>query len=106
MITIWGSHQFPGKYYCTVIIILPPIDRLGYSPHGGSGWCTLKIVNSAGRQDTFAVVFGNDLWIYLTFITVTLLYSTTHCYIKFQVSCPYYYRPLLIADIHELISPA
>jgi len=36
-------------------------------------------------KDTFAVVFGNDLWIYLTFIMVSILYLTTHFYIKFQV---------------------
>ena len=67
------------------IALLFTADRLGYSPHGGSGWCTLKIVNPGDNLDIFAVVFGNDLWIYLTFIMVTLLYATTHCYIKFQV---------------------
>lgn len=69
----------------TLLLLLLILDRLGYSPHGGSGWCTLKIADSFGKQDTFAVVFGNDLWIYLTFVMVTLLYFTTHCYIKFQV---------------------
>lgn len=74
-----------GMTLC-VILLCYHIDRLGYSPHGGSGWCTLKVDDASGRQDTFAVVFGNDLWIYLTFIMVTLLYFTTHCYIKFQVT--------------------
>lgn len=61
-------------------------DQLGYSPEGGSGWCTLKVHDEDGKQNIFAVVFGNDLWIYLTFITVTILYFSVHCHIKFQVS--------------------
>jgi G protein-coupled receptor 157 len=80
------THLFWIKYLPIGTFIITDIDHLGYSPHGGSGWCTLKVDDSSGRRDMFAVVFGNDLWIYLTFIMVTLLYFTTHCYIKFQVS--------------------
>ncbi len=65
---------------------VPFTDQLGYSPEGGSGWCTLKVHNEDGEQNVFAVIFGNDLWIYLTFITVTILYVSVHCHIKFHVS--------------------
>ncbi len=45
----------------------------------------MKVDSDEGARDTFAVIFGNDLWIYLTFIMVSALYFTTHFYIKFQV---------------------
>ena len=67
------------------------IGRLGYSPHGGSDWCSLKIEDKQhSTYNMFVVIFGNDLWIYSTFFMVTVLYFTTHCYIKFHLrDCPW-----------------
>ena len=67
-----------------LICIFP--DRLGYSPHGGEGWCSLRVKDNHDNFNTFVVVLANDFWIYLTFITVTVLYLSTHCYIKVQVN--------------------
>lgn len=70
-------------------------DRLGYSPYGGSGWCSLKLQDTPQNEIIFIVIFANDLWIYLTFIMVTVLYLTTHCYLRFQLQEA---NPLLLAS--------
>ena len=71
-------------------LLLPPSfslsDKLGYSPHGGAGWCTLRVHNDKHQLNTFTIIFANDLWIYLTFIIVSVLYFSTHCFIKAKVS--------------------
>ena len=49
--------------------------RLGYAPYNSSGWCTLIVQNpSTGEGDLYAVVFGNDLWIYLAIFIIPILY--------------------------------
>ena len=68
-----------------VVSWLLATDRLGISIHGGSGWCSLK-TERGGREDAFAVAFGNDLWIYTAFVMLAVLYAATHCYIKLNVS--------------------
>ncbi len=83
------------------MVYVPFTDQLGYSPEGGSGWCTLKVHNEDGEQNVFAVIFGNDLWIYLTFITVTILYVSVHCHIKFHVSS-YTYSYCTSTNVHAV----
>ena len=61
-------------------------DRLGHSPHGGSGWCSLKLEQEKRSTGIFITILGNDLWVYLTVIMVTLLYLTTHYHIRRKVS--------------------
>lgn len=68
-----------------VAVWLIATDRLGYSPEFGAGWCTLKIDTTGPGRSIFVVIFANDLWIYLTFVMVSVLYLTTHCYIKSQM---------------------
>ena len=55
--------------------------------YGGSGWCSLKI-NGKHGADTFNVVIGNDIWIYLTIILVPLIFISLHFYLRYQV-CTY-----------------
>lgn len=70
----WGIPLF-------ISLWLVITDRLGHSDRGGSGWCSLKIDEK--RSTAILVTFlGNDLWIYLTVVVVTVLYFTTHCHIK------------------------
>ena len=64
---------------------IPSSDRLGHSTHGGSGWCSLKIDLQDHSTAVYITVFGNDLWVYLTVVMVTLLYFTTHYHIKRKV---------------------
>ena len=65
-----------------IAVSLNPSGRLGHSPHGGSGWCSLKIEQESRSTGILITVLGNDLWIYLTVVVVTVLYLTTHCHIK------------------------
>ena len=62
--------------------ITTPSGRLGHSAHGGSGWCSLKLEQEKRSTGILITFLGNDLWIYLTVVVVTILYFTTHCHIK------------------------
>ena len=78
-----------SAFFFTRPLIVP--GHLGYSPHGGEGWCSLKIYDDTHKLNVLVVVLANDLWIYLTFFTVTILYLSTHCYIKFKVHTVHVY---------------
>lgn len=54
--------------------------KLGNDKIGGSGWCSIKV-----KDQIFNVVFGNDIWIYLTIILVPLIFISLHFYIRHQV---------------------
>ncbi len=56
----------------------------GGDTYGGSGWCSLK-TNSDHGTNTFNVVIGNDIWIYLTIILVPLIFISLHFYLRYQV---------------------
>ena len=75
----WGMPLF-------VAVWLLQTNRLGYSPHGGAGWCSLKFAAERQEQQVFVVVFGNDLWIYTAFFMITVLYLSSHCHIMRTVS--------------------
>ena len=56
--------------------------RLGYAPYNSSGWCTLIVKNpSTGKVDHYAVVFGNDLWIYLALFIIPIFYLSSRNFI-------------------------
>lgn len=69
-----------------VAIWLLQTNRLGYSPHGGAGWCSLKLASERKEEQIFVVVFGNDLWIYTAFFMITVLYLSSHWHILRTVS--------------------
>ena len=65
-------------------------DRLGFSPYGSVGWCSIQLTKgttySKAAKDTFATTFGYDLWIYLTFILVPVLFIGIRSHISIEVS--------------------
>ena len=73
-------------------------SRLGYAPYNSSGWCTLIVKSpSTGARDLYAVVFGNDLWIYLAIFIIPILYLASRNYIhKILVSYHFYATPPVV----------
>ena len=65
-------------------------DRLGFSPYGSVGWCAIQLTKgttySKAAKDTIATMFGYDLWIYLTFILVPVLFVGIRAHISIEVS--------------------
>lgn len=74
-------------------------SKLGFSPFGSAGWCTIVnihiarhagdisvISNMTVPKDDFATLFGYDLWIYLTFILIPVLFIGTRAHISIEVS--------------------
>lgn len=69
--------------------------RLGSSPYGSAGWCTIIDIevlngttdysNSSSAKDYFVTSFGYDLWIYLTFILIPVLFIGTRSHISIEV---------------------
>ncbi|KAL5499672.1 hypothetical protein EMCRGX_G011128 [Ephydatia muelleri] len=59
--------------------------KLGYDPLGGSGWCSLVVQDKDGRFLPFNVVFGNDIWIYLTIILVPVVLLGLHFQLRRQL---------------------
>ena len=59
-----------------------------------TGWCYIKWVNGSRegpmgmRRNVIPPVFGYELWLYLTFIVLPLLYIWIRCYIRVKV-CSY-----------------
>jgi G protein-coupled receptor 157 len=107
-------------YFCYVLCWGLPLlislwlvltGRLGHSLHGGSGWCSLKLEQEKRSTGIYITVFGNDLWVYLTVVVVTLLYLTTHCHIKrkLQSSVTVHSKPqksaVTSADMKFLLIP-
>lgn len=62
-------------------------DKLGYSPYGSSGWCSLIVYDSISKERyPLTLIFGNDIWIYLTITLVPLIFISLKFYLKYQVS--------------------
>ena len=83
----WFSHIVCYVLPLLVAFWLMFTNRLGYSPVDSSGWCAL--INRdvlVDKPDIFITVFGNDLWVYLTIVTIPILYMSIRCYIANQVS--------------------
>ena len=68
--------------YCMPLFIslwLLLTGRFGYSPYDTECWCGMKINNPLTREgEIFLVVFGYDLWIYLTIVLVPILSASVH----------------------------
>jgi G protein-coupled receptor 157 len=83
----WSSHIVCYVLPLMVSLWLMFTHKLGYSPVNSSGWCTLinrDIVSE--NPDYYITVFGNDLWVYLTIVTIPFLYMSIKCYLANQVS--------------------
>ena len=57
-------------------------DKLGFDRVGGSGWCSVR----TSKDGAFNVVFGNDIWIYLTMFLVTVIFFSLRYHLKSEVS--------------------
>lgn len=91
LLVVHGKLHSKVVYFCYVFCWGMPLlislwlvltGRLGHTAHGGSGWCSLKVEQEKRSTAILITILGNDLWIYLTVVVVTLLYLTTHCHIK------------------------
>ena len=61
-------------------------DKLGYSPYGSSGWCSVIVSDPAtGDRYPLTLVFANDIWIYLTITLVPLIFISLKFHLKHQV---------------------
>ena len=82
----WLSHIISYILPLMVSLWLVFTNKLGYSPVNSSGWCTQINRNIVTEKpDYFITIFGNDLWVYLTIVTIPLLYMSIRCYLVNQV---------------------
>ena len=94
--TAWYSYVFSyGFCYgmpAFVVGWLVYTKRVGFSPYNSSGWCSLKIYDSAsGETSNFIAVVGYDLWIYTAMITVTVCFLGLRGFLATEVRrCPAY----------------
>ena len=71
----WSMYAFYALNYGLPLITslwFLLTKRLGYSPYGGSGWCS--VILETGQTPPFVIVLAYDVWIYLTVIVVPLIY--------------------------------
>ena len=61
-------------------------NRIGFSPFNTSGWCG-PILNDpkTGKLDQYFAVISYDLWIYLTMVSVPMLFIGIRAYLASQV---------------------
>ena len=57
--------------------------KIGYSPVGGGGWCSF--IFTAGPQDRFRILFGYNIWMYITICVVITTTLSIVCHLKMQV---------------------
>ena len=60
--------------------------RLGSSPYDSGGWCTIISIDPITNiKHYFVVSFGYDMWIYLTFILMPVLFVGIRTHISIEV---------------------
>lgn len=83
----WSMYVFYVLNYGLPLIIslwFLVTKKFGYSPYGGSGWCSVIDFDiETGQTHPFVNIFANELWIYLTVIVVPLIY------VSLKVRCSY-----------------
>ncbi len=85
-IVFWFSSVFCYSMPLILSLWLILTERLGPTPFGSGGWCSIVNVHPLdGQKDYFLVSFGYDMWIYLTFILVPVLYIGTRAHVGIQV---------------------
>lgn len=62
--------------------------RIGFSPFNTSGWCG-PVLNDPNtkKPDRYFAVISYDLWIYLTMVSVPMLFIGIRAYLASQVHC-------------------
>jgi G protein-coupled receptor 157 len=75
---VWSMYVFYVLNYGLPLITslwFLVTKKFGYSPYGGSGWCSVIIYdNETGWTLPIVIFFANDIWVYLTVIIVPLIY--------------------------------
>ncbi len=70
-----------------LLIWLTVTNRIGFAPYDSSGWCTLIVLSpDNSKDDVVGGIYGNDIWIYVAFILIPLLYFSIRVHTKQQVS--------------------
>ena len=60
--------------------------KLGYSPYDSAGWCSLITKNPRdGKVDVFVSIFANDLWMYVAFLLIPVLYMAVRLFVSNKV---------------------
>jgi len=55
-------------------------------PSGGTNSsCNFSIIYQNNPENIMAEVLGYDIWMYIAFIVLPLLYLTMHCYLRCKV---------------------
>ena len=78
-------------FFCYLLPLLLTLwllltGKLGYSPYQSAGWCTAIFTDPRTMQRyIYTAVISYDLWIYLTFIIVPILFISVHFYIRSEV---------------------
>ena len=76
-------------------------DRLGYSPYASEGWCGDQYIDlETGYRSTLLQVVSYDMWVYLIYIIVPVLYISAYLHIRQEVvysTCElhHYFHPSL-----------
>ena len=87
----WSMYAFYALNYGLPLIIsvwFLTTGYLGYSPYGGSGWCSIIDFDiNTGRTNPFVIVFANDIWVYLTVIVVPLIYISLKVCCTCSLAC-------------------
>lgn len=77
----WGLYLFCYGLPAILTVWFSLSNKLGYDRLGGSGWCSLIVQDQRGYLP-FNLVFGNDVWIYLTIILVPVILVGLHFHLR------------------------
>ena len=69
-----------------ITVWLALTKRIGFSPYESSAWCGALFVLPHKKSDILAATFGYNLWIFLTFVLIPVLYISSHMYIRDEVN--------------------
>ena len=86
------SYSFYFLCYGIPLLVIAWVGstgKIGYSPVGGGGWCSLIFEKKIYAKDRFTIFFGYDLWMYITFIVVITATVSILTHLKTQVSYNY-----------------
>ena len=60
--------------------------RVGYSPFSSAGWCGEKVIDvETGEHYIMMAIIGYDMWVYLTYILVPVLYVAVYLHVQQEV---------------------
>ena len=81
----WGLYALCYGLPAILTLWFSLTHKLGYDSLGGSGWCSLIVRDEHGQLRPFNLIFGNDVWIYLTIILVPVVLLGLHFHLRQQV---------------------